>query len=78
MHLHHAILPVRATEGGVLVADVLEGGVRGAVGVCAQAVPVVDHAIRLVGSTPGRRLPCREHVVLFRMRSNLAPAPAAL
>lgn len=45
VYLHHALRPVRAAEGGVLVAHILEGGVRGAVGVGAQAVPVVHHAL---------------------------------
>ena len=57
-HLHHALLPVGAAKGGVLVAHVLEGGVRGAVGECAEPVAVVHHAIRLVRGAPCCGLPC--------------------
>lgn len=57
-HLHHAFLPVDATEGGVRLAHVLEGGVRGAVGEGAQPVAVVHHALRLVSGAPRCGLPC--------------------
>ena len=57
-HLDHAVLPMGAAEGGVLLAHMLEGGMRGAVGERAQPVPVVHHSVRLVRCAPCCGLPC--------------------